>query len=266
MAHLQITCRYLGMKKSKFGGHASDMLIISSSYLLFTIFHSFTIQCRTCVKYEPSIWPCSPWVLHSSLDRAPAQCLGGHRFESCWGLRVFLCPWTCDMLIISSSQKWVYTKGWQNEEDSKTFVGDKRNRPIMCMFCGDLPLTLVFSCLLQRDLLKGKWSLVENISKHNYCLSHKVYHPLLPAVLIHKYFKDGRQVPGIEVQIPGSTRWNEKLINLPILHFLFLILLFIIFNSRILWLKNSCNNIIRLYNSWTKVAYLCWFLWEQVSQ
>ena len=36
------------------------------------------------------------------------------------------------------------------------FVGDKRNRPIMCMFCGDLRLTLVFSCLLQRDLLKGK--------------------------------------------------------------------------------------------------------------
>ena len=172
----------------------------------------------------------------------------------------------CDMLIISSSQKWAYTTGWQNEKDSKTFVGDKRNRPIMCMFCGDVHLTLVFSGLLQRYLLEGKWSLVENISKHNYCLTHKVYHPLLPAVLIHKFFKDGRQVPGIEVKITGSTRWNEKLINLPILHFLFLILLFIIFNSCILWLKNSSNNIIRLYTSWTKVAYLCWFLWEQVSQ
>ena len=26
------------------------------------------------------------------VDRVPAQCLGGHRFESCWGLRFFLCP------------------------------------------------------------------------------------------------------------------------------------------------------------------------------
>ena len=25
-------------------------------------------------------------------DEAPARCLGGHRFESCWGLRFFLCP------------------------------------------------------------------------------------------------------------------------------------------------------------------------------
>ena len=32
------------------------------------------------------------WVLRSSVDRAPARCLGGHRFESCPGLRFFLCP------------------------------------------------------------------------------------------------------------------------------------------------------------------------------
>ena len=28
----------------------------------------------------------------SSLDRAPARCSGGHGFDSCRGLRIFLCP------------------------------------------------------------------------------------------------------------------------------------------------------------------------------
>ena len=32
------------------------------------------------------------WVLRSSVNRAPARCLGGHRFESCPGLRFFVCP------------------------------------------------------------------------------------------------------------------------------------------------------------------------------
>ena len=31
-------------------------------------------------------WPCSPWLL-----RAPTWCSEGHGFDSCWGLRVFLC-------------------------------------------------------------------------------------------------------------------------------------------------------------------------------
>ena len=35
-------------------------------------------------------------ALHESsvpqVDRAPARCLGGNRFESCWGLRFFICP------------------------------------------------------------------------------------------------------------------------------------------------------------------------------
>ena len=48
--------------------------------------------------YEPSIRPCSPWVLRSSVDRVPAYCLGSHRFESCQGLRFFL----CSMLVSSS--------------------------------------------------------------------------------------------------------------------------------------------------------------------
>ena len=28
----------------------------------------------------------------SSVDRAPARCSGGHGFDSCRGLRIFLCP------------------------------------------------------------------------------------------------------------------------------------------------------------------------------
>ena len=48
--------------------------------------------CRIRVKYEPSKWPHSPWVLCSSVDRALTQFLGGHRFESCRGLSFFLCP------------------------------------------------------------------------------------------------------------------------------------------------------------------------------
>ena len=35
-------------------------------------------------------------VLHefsvAQVDRAPAQCLGGYRFESCWGLRLVFVP------------------------------------------------------------------------------------------------------------------------------------------------------------------------------
>ena len=51
-----------------------------------------------------TIWPRFPWVLRTSVDRAPAQCLGSHRFKSCWGLRFFSLSRTRDMPIISSSQ------------------------------------------------------------------------------------------------------------------------------------------------------------------
>ena len=57
--------------------------------------------CRTRVKYEPSIWLRSPWLLRSS--RAPARFLGGHRFESCRGLRFFSLSHAREMLIISLS-------------------------------------------------------------------------------------------------------------------------------------------------------------------
>ena len=36
------------------------------------------------------------------VDRAPARCSGGHGFDSCRGLRFFLCPTLVSLLIISS--------------------------------------------------------------------------------------------------------------------------------------------------------------------
>ena len=56
------------------------------------------------MKYEPSIWPRSPWVLRSSVDRAPLRCLGGHRFHFCRRLRFFSLSHVRDMMLISSTQ------------------------------------------------------------------------------------------------------------------------------------------------------------------
>ena len=50
----------------------------------------------------------------------------------------------------------VYAIGRQEEDNGKTFVCDKRDRAITCVFCRDLHLTLWFSGLLQKDLFKGK--------------------------------------------------------------------------------------------------------------
>ena len=51
---------------------------------------------RTHVIHEPCIWPSSPQVLHTSVVRASDWCMEDHRFNSWWGLRIFLCP----MLVI----------------------------------------------------------------------------------------------------------------------------------------------------------------------
>ena len=70
------------------------------------------------------------WVLRSSVDRAPARCLGGHRFESCPGLRFFLCPtlvkWWLFYLHIYISV-WFWKKVPYNRRGSVTNV---------CLFCG----------------------------------------------------------------------------------------------------------------------------------
>ena len=59
----------------------------------------------------------------------------------------------------TTTQKWVYATGRQEEEDGRTLVCDKRDKAISYVFCRDLHLTSMFSGLLQKDLFKGKWSL-----------------------------------------------------------------------------------------------------------
>ena len=50
--------------------------------------------------HEPCIWPSWPRVLRSSVVRASDRCTEDHMFNSCRGLRFFLCPQLAhDMLI-----------------------------------------------------------------------------------------------------------------------------------------------------------------------
>ena len=75
-----------------------------SPTIKFTIFYSFTTHCDidiadpsgmqdACQIYIKKVYGLA---LHefsvAQVNRAPARCLGGHRFEFCWGLRFFLCP------------------------------------------------------------------------------------------------------------------------------------------------------------------------------
>ena len=48
--------------------------------------------CRTPVIYELSQMTLLSMSSRSSVDRALARCSGGHGFDSCRGLRIFLCP------------------------------------------------------------------------------------------------------------------------------------------------------------------------------
>ena len=53
--------------------------------------------------------------------------------------------------------KWVnHQVDGKEEEEGKTFVCDKHDRAVTCMFCRDLHLALMFSGLQQKDLFKGK--------------------------------------------------------------------------------------------------------------
>ena len=48
--------------------------------------------CRTLVKYEPVYGLALRQFSVAQVDRESSRCLGGHRFESCGGLRFFLRP------------------------------------------------------------------------------------------------------------------------------------------------------------------------------
>ena len=71
----------------------TEKFITSSHFILssYTTISTLPILavCRTRVKYEPSIilWPCSPWVLRSSVDRGlPGvwEVIGSNSVLSCW--------------------------------------------------------------------------------------------------------------------------------------------------------------------------------------
>ena len=62
------------------------------------------------------------------------------------------------------------------KEDGKTFSCDKRDRPITCVFCSDLHLTLICCGLLQKRSVQRKVSQPEKRFRTK-CLSrfsHKV--------------------------------------------------------------------------------------------
>ena len=71
-----------------------------SSFFIYHTHDNFNIADpavrRTHVIHKPCTWPSSPQVLCSSVVRASDHCMEDHRFNSCWGLRFFLCP----MLVI----------------------------------------------------------------------------------------------------------------------------------------------------------------------
>ena len=68
------------------------------------------------------------------------------------------------------------------QQDGKTLVCDKRDRSITYVFCGDLPLKLMFSGLLQKDPFKERGSSAEKFFEQNYfhacCTSFAFFFPL----------------------------------------------------------------------------------------
>ena len=59
-------------------------------------------------------------------------------------------------MLVSSYDISEFTQQDQDEEERKTLVCDKGYMAITCVFCRDLPLTLMFSGLLRKDLFKGR--------------------------------------------------------------------------------------------------------------
>ena len=66
----------------------------------------------------------------SSVDRAPSLCSGGHGFDSCWGLRYFLCPtfvlcWITHLLDCFSYTSQRYDQQiYHDVESSRTALSD----------------------------------------------------------------------------------------------------------------------------------------------
>ena len=86
------------------GGPGQFTHMTISTYLILAVR-------RTHVILEPWIWPSSPRVLRSSVVRASDRCRKGDRFNSCRGLRFFLCPVLVTCWSYHYSRGCFYCKG-----------------------------------------------------------------------------------------------------------------------------------------------------------
>ena len=78
----------------------------------------------------------------------------------------------------------MYATGWQEEEDGKTLVCDKRDRAITCMFCHGLQLLLCFLVFYKKVCLKESEVWQKVIS--NKIIVVNACHTRFP-VLLHKF-------------------------------------------------------------------------------
>ena len=157
--------------------------------------------CRTPIIYELSEMTLLSMSSRSSVDRAPARCSGGHGFDSCRGLRIFLCPtlvscWLIHLHISLPSLKFTI---FINLLDAKFFF------PVLLLSMRDLEsfqkwavLALYFAVRLRpfsRDLVVSDALLCTysaNCDPQLSCnLSHLLCSEVCKRCLEHQFWPDG---------------------------------------------------------------------------
>ena len=83
ISHHTLVCK-CSQRKHVYYFSFSSLPCYPSEYL--TVEHSAATPAWSCAVTDEECDLVAP------VDRAPARCLEGHRFESCRGLRFFLCP------------------------------------------------------------------------------------------------------------------------------------------------------------------------------
>ena len=120
-------------------------------------------------------------------------------------------------MLVSSHGISEFTQQDQEEEDRKTLVSDKGYMAITCRFCRGLPLKLMLSGLLRKDLFKGRWSLAARFSNK---LIVTLVTQGLPSPFLSRPVGGGKG--GGEIACDGGVRANrEGGFSLPSLYPLF---------------------------------------------